>query len=344
MSEISNEDFCAIFVDMGTSNTRVWFMRGNDILSRAAKAIGVRHTAQDKSAIRIESGLKELITEVVVQAGQSIGSCTPRCVGAVGMISSPLGLRELPHVCTPAGPEELTASSRWFEFPEIAEFPFLLVPGVRSGSAALGLNSLDRADVMRGEETLCLGLSALGLLKLPGLVLNLGSHWKAIEIDAQGRIIRSISSLAGELINAAKTHTILASSVSRHWPSRLTRQWLEAGMNEQRRSGLTRALYCVRLLEVGKDGTPEDRFSFLLGAFIAADLDMLKAHELLHEEMQVVISGNVAVAEAWRDALAQMSITALILTGDQIERALLVGLKHIVFQCYRRRKSEHPPN
>ncbi len=344
MREITDEDPCAIFADMGTSNTRVWFIRGNDILGRAAKAVGVRDTAQETSARRIEAGLKELITEVIGQASQSGDSCAPLCVGAVGMISSPLGLQELPHIATPAGTEELTASSRWFKFPEIAELPFLLVPGVRSGPQAVTLDSLHNADIMRGEETLALGFSLLGLLKLPGVVLNLGSHWKAIELDSQRRIVASISSLAGELIQTSKAQTILASSVSRDWPASLNRQWLKAGMNEQRRSGLSRALYCVRLLEVGNDGTPEDRFAFLIGAFIAADLDLFVAHGLLCEGAQVVISGNVALAEAWRDVLAQISIGALVMTTDQVEQALLAGLKHIAFACYARRKVEHQAN
>ena len=32
--EKTAEDLCAIYVDMGTTNTRVWLMRGDEVLGR----------------------------------------------------------------------------------------------------------------------------------------------------------------------------------------------------------------------------------------------------------------------------------------------------------------------
>lgn len=110
----------------------------------------------------------------------------PVCIAAAGMIGSSLGLAELVHVTAPAGLQEIADSSRWFKFPATADLPFLLVPGVRSGPGALSSDPLNEMDAMRGEETLCLGLIDLGLVSPPAVVLNLGSHWKAIRIDAGG--------------------------------------------------------------------------------------------------------------------------------------------------------------
>src|SRR5262249_47942624 len=153
----------------------------------------------------------------------------------------------------------------------------LLIPGVRSGTAATGPDAIGETDVMRGEETLCIGLNSLGLIKPPAVVLNLGSHWKAIQIDAEGRIASSITTLSGELIHSAQTQTVLASAVINDRPDRLDQAWIEAGMREERRSGLPRALFCVRLFELAGEGTPQDRLVFMIGAFIAADLDLFMA-------------------------------------------------------------------
>ena len=154
---------------------------------------------------------------------------------------------------------------------------------------------------MRGEETLCLGL-ALGLVRPPATVLNLGSHWKAIRLDAQGRIQSSITSLSGELIHAAQTQTILASAVPKERPAFPDPEWCEAGMKEQRSAGLARALFCVRLLELQNAGTPEKRLSFLIGAFVAADLDALCRQGVFARGTEIVLTGSGAIANAWQRA------------------------------------------
>jgi 2-keto-3-deoxy-galactonokinase len=127
-----------------------------------------------------------------------------------------------------------------------------------------------------------------------------------------------------------QTQTILASSVTSDWPEKLATDWLEAGMTEQRRSGLSRALFCVRLLELEREGTPADRFAYLSGAFIATDLDALVAAGVLTGNTRVVISGHGAIACAWALALEGMSLTADVLTKEQTERAFLAGLNQIL--------------
>ena len=120
------------------------------------------------------------------------------------MISSPQGLAELPHVSAPTGIRELATAARWFEFPEITDLPILLVPGVRTGPVAVTPSTLAESDVMRGEETLCLGLSVLGVIAPESLVLSLGSHWKAIRLNAEGLIQSSITSRNMRLIRRVK--------------------------------------------------------------------------------------------------------------------------------------------
>jgi 2-dehydro-3-deoxygalactonokinase len=317
---------------MGTTNTRVWLARGNEILARGSKTVGVRDTARDGSTTKIQAGLKELITFVLTETNYTSEPRTPVSVVAAGMIGSPLGLAEVPHVSAPAGLRVIADASRWLQFPEITDLPFLVVPGVRSGPTAVDSESLADVDVMRGEETLCLGLIELELVRPPAVVLNLGSHWKAIQLSTDGRIQSSVTSLSGELIHAAQTQTVVACSVSKEWPAKISQRWMEEGMKEQRRSGLPRALFCVRLLELTGKGTEEDRFSFLVGAFIAADLDALCDRGILIENIPVVISGNEALAEAWRETLKEMSVPAKVLTTDETEKAFLVGLRSILRQ------------
>src|SRR6266850_1134177 len=334
------EELCAIYVDMGTTNTRVWVVRGNEILARGSKTVGVRDTARDGSITRIQRALKELIKDVSTQAVNTSAQGLPNCIAAAGMIGSPLGLAEVPYVSSPAGVRELADASRWFHFPEITDLPFLLVPGVFSGPTAVDSDALPDIDVMRGEETLCIGLTELGLVRPPAVVLNLGSHWKAIQLATDGQVQLSVTSLSGELIHAAKTQTVLVSSVSKEWPAKICEQWMEEGMKEQRRSGLPRALFCVRLLELTAKGTEEDRFSFLVGAFVAADLDALVACGILVENIPVVISGDEALADAWAEALQKRLVPAKVLTTGETEKAFLAGLGLILRQVGGRSRKD----
>lgn len=326
----SAEDVSAIYVDLGTTNTRVWLLRGRKLLAQASKQVGVRDSARNGTTTVIRATLKELIANVQKHAGQISEANAPVCVLAAGMIGSPLGLAEVPHINAPAGSRELSSAVSVFSFPDVTTLPFLIVPGVRSGSLAGDTGSRVELDVMRGEETLCIGLQALGLVPPPAVVLTLGSHWKAIQLSAVGQIKSSVTSLAGEMIETARNHTVLASSLGHDWPVEFVPEWLEAGMAEQRRSGLPRALFCVRLLELKNEGTPAERFSYLLGAFIAADLDALVKRGLLTGNIPSIISGHPAIAAAWGHALGKLPMDSNVLTGAETEQAFLAGLNQIL--------------
>lgn len=321
--------FCAVCVDMGTTNTRVWLVSGNEVLGRASASVGARDTARDGSNMRIRKALRDLIKQVRTA---EVEACFVRPTGviAAGMITSPLGLAEVPHVAAPAGKSEIAARVRREYFPDITDLPVFLVPGVRSGNANSDPQLIGESDVMRGEETLCVGLLKLGLLKAGGTLLNLGSHWKAITVDNDAHVATSVTSMSGELIHAAQSETILASALTQERPETLNEEWIEAGMREQRRSGLSRTLFCVRLLEQRNECTPDDRFAFLIGAFVASDLDSLVRRGVLTFDSPVVITGGEVVASAWNRALSEISIGATIISADQLELAMIRGLMDIM--------------
>lgn len=326
---MDTENFCAVCVDVGTTNTRVWLVRGAEILARAKAMTGVRDTAREGSNEKLRAVLRDLIAEVRRQGAAHDPASVPACVTAAGMITSPLGLAEVPHVAAPAGIGELRAGVRRFHFPDLTELPVLLVPGVRSGAPQTAVESIGQCDVMRGEETLCAGLVASARISLPSIVLNFGSHWKAIQLDKNGRIAGSVTSLSGEMMHAVQTTTILASAVPAARPEFIDPAWCAAGMSEQRRAGLARALFCVRLLEVQNHGTPEQRLAFLTGAFMAAEFDGWQAQGVPLTQCPVFIAGSGALTKAWQHALVTAGSTAETLSEAEIETAFLAGLRAI---------------
>jgi len=323
----SREDFCAIYVDMGTTNTRAWLMEGSRVIARESAPVGIRDSAREKSPKIIREALQDLIARI--REGNS-SPFRPTHIAAGGMISSSLGLAEVPHVPTPAGLDELSAAAQWHQFEDISDLPILLVPGVRCGPTNPKIDQIDRVDVIRGEETLCAGLVALNLVGRSGIVLNLGSHWKTIQLDEQGRVSSSITALSGELIQATQQQTILAGSVATNWPHGFSPEWIKSGMDLVRRSGLARALFCARLLNLSHQGTPEDRLAFMVGAFIASDLDGLQKRSALKSQSEIGIIGHKALAEAWQFALNDAGIPSSIIDSATVENAFLTGLRLIL--------------
>ena len=304
-----------IFVDTGTTNSRVWLMKDNEILARAEAMVGVRDTAREGNNDKLKLALRDLISEVQLTEKAS-------AIIAAGMITSALGLAEIPHLSAPVGIEELAKNTRAFSFPEITDLPFYLVTGIRSGSAHCTPENVNEVDLMRGEETLCLGL--LENFQAPFSVLNLGSHWKVIQMDEAGRVASSVTTISGELIYATQTQTILASAVPHEKPDFIDYDWATAGMREQQNSGLARALFCVRLLEQKSESTPQQRLSFLIGAFVASDFESFKKSETLKNK--ILITGGGEIGRFWETLLNKTGFAARVLNQQETETAFLNGL------------------
>lgn len=315
---------------MGTTNTRAWLMCGNHIVAETTQATGIRDAAREGRGVITEC-LRGMITRL--ENHPATEDRQPAYVAAAGMIGSNLGLAEVPYIYPPAGLEDLAAGARWYHFPELSDLPVLLAPGIRSGPRDATFDSISQTDVMRGEETLCAGLLATGAIAAPVVVINLGSHWKVIHIVVGGRIQSSTTSLSGEVLHVVPSHTVLAGSVARARPQKFSWEWIEAGMKEQRRFGLGRALFCARLLHLANQGSPEDRLGFLLGAILASDLDALLGRGVITSRTNVALVGYSAVSEAWQMALSEAGIQSTIIGQQQAEAALLEALRRILIDA-----------
>lgn len=317
-----------IAVDTGTTNTRVWLLDGESVLVRREAAVGARDTARDGNDARLRAALRACIGDVLRAAPRDRPA--PSRIAAAGMISSAQGLVEVLHLVAPAGVAELAAGAHETLVPDVSERPFVLVPGVRTAARPGAPDGIGATDVMRGEETLCVGLVRQGRLAPGGALLNVGSHWKLIRMDEAGRVAWSITSLSGELLQAARTQTILSSALPELGLMSADTAGLLDGLAETRRSGLARALFCVRLLELSRAGTPQTRLSFLLGAFIGADLDRLRSSGALPSGTPITISGDQKIGGAWASVLEREGHRVRSLSPAQVEAGLLGGLRAVL--------------
>ena len=106
-----------LIIDGGTTNLRVTLLSDErKPLDAIARDGGVRHTAVDGNNGRLKAALAECIDQLLARNGLDAAD-VKRCV-AYGMITSDMGLLEIPHVPAPASAADLCDAMRAQRFPE----------------------------------------------------------------------------------------------------------------------------------------------------------------------------------------------------------------------------------
>ena len=205
---------CAV-IDCGTTNTRI-FLRDDrqEMIAQGAKKVGVRDTSITGSRETLKTGVEELYRSVLQEHG--IDGKQVRFAIASGMITSEIGLMEIPHLVAPCGLAELSGQVEVVNDPAVLDIgvPVCFIRGVRNdyGDNATAAD-LRRVDFMRGEEVQCMGILTEMNPELPVNIVVLSSHTKLIHIDAGGRIASSLTSMSGQIFEALKNSTNVGKSI-----------------------------------------------------------------------------------------------------------------------------------
>jgi 2-dehydro-3-deoxygalactonokinase len=307
----------------------VWLVENGQHWAQSSADFGIRDVAGGLPVSDLRQQLDRLIAEVG-QIGLQAGiSSLPRFGIGAGMITSAQGLLEIPHVRAPAAVIDLARRMQACRIGESSDVTLFLVPGVKTAARGADVESALLSDMMRGEESLCIGLMAMEQVRAPGVVLNLGSHWKWIFLDSEGSVAGSRTGLTGEMIHAVQSRTLLASGLPQMRPVSLDPEWVALGRREYRRSGMTRAMFCVRLLEQAGKGDGSQRLAFLYGVFLDADLEAFRSSRGYQELQDVGIVGPPSLTSVWQRALSETGLRVIVVSEDERDRAFLKGLTTI---------------
>ena len=290
-----------IAIDGGTTNTRASLWDAPGICLDIVKSeVGVRITSIEGSNASLKAAVKGLL-EQLLQRNQ-ITYEQVEGIYACGMITSREGLAELPHLIAPAGMQDFVAGLARVELPDVAPLPIHFVRGLKNRDGNdLTLCDLEKMDVMRGEETETLALLDLFGNENGTLFALPGSHTKFVSVDAEGRMIGCLSSLAGELLSAVTLNTILAGAVGKQFAGAdYNKEMLLAGYRTARDTSLARAAFSTRMLQMFIPSNEQDRASFLLGAVLENDVAAVKNSKALSvtRDMKMVIAGKEPLASA----------------------------------------------
>ena len=295
---------CYLVIDCGTTNLRVTLLDENkNPLDTVKGEGGVRHTAIDGHNGRLRTMLHDCMETVLSRNGYTMADVA-RCV-ASGMITSNVGLLEIPHVVAPAGVDELRAAMQEKVFEDIAPFPIAFIPGVRNFAGKVDMENFSEMDMMRGEEVEAIGLYKLLAPKGAAMFVLPGSHNKFVSMDDQGRIMGCMTSISGELLDAVTHHTILADAVGHGFVSAdaYDGDMAKHGAWESAMSGLGRAAFAGRILNTLGGRERSAIQSYLLGATLALDVQAMQAFVGDQENVEAYVAGKAPVQQCMCDVI-----------------------------------------
>ncbi|WP_407541997.1 2-dehydro-3-deoxygalactonokinase (plasmid) [Deinococcus radiomollis] len=293
-------------IDSGTTRTRLRIWQGHTVVWEEKRRVGAARTASEGPG-PLTLALGELLDAARQQA-------TLRAVIASGMITSNVGLFEVPHLSAPASYQALAAGIRRHALSGLGEMFF--IPGVKT---LPGAHENLYGDVLRGEEVEVVGLREL--LGLHGEVsfVHYGSHHKLVRTDDHG-LLGSLTTLGGELLGALLGHTILVSgtaALSTLGPP--DPEWWNRGWMAAEQSGFARAAFSGRLAGQLLGAAPEQVTAFLLGAVSQQDAILLAGTAPL------VLYGHASFTEPVAGRLRRQGRDVSVVSPELSERAAALG-------------------
>lgn len=327
----------AITVDTGTTNTRVRILENDQILAKVKSELGIKDVAITGDKKILEKGLARIIADGLKKAGRSLHEV--EFVAGAGMLTSNLGLVEIPHQAGPLSIDDLAGKIEVRTFEWIDRKPFYFIPGIKNRVTDQTMDCLDQIDVMRGEEVEAFGIMELCHINGPALMVLPGSHTKFVYINQKNQIEKCSTTMLGEFLHAFVQSTILSDSIPAELITRVDPDYVIRGFNFEKTHGLTKAAFSARLMDITLDTTPNQRANFLTGALVGSDIGPKLTMDIEDGGYhQIYIGGSSPLKEIFQIALTNKGFknASIHLLEDQItEMASSKGTLEMVARYQR---------
>lgn len=295
-----------VTIDTGTTNTRtlLWDENGQVIGTEKA-SVGVRDTAKDGNNKRLSEAVKGCLEALLENNGISYEDV--ESIVASGMITSNVGLVEIPHCVAPAGKKELAAAIKPVLLEDVCPIPIWFIPGVKNSDGNITLENFEAMDIMRGEEVESVSLiEEFGIGKRYLLIFP-GSHTKFVAINEEGKIEGCLTTLSGELLSAIINETIIADAVGRSYVTDETydKDMILQGYYTAKKHGTGRSCFSARILNQFVIKDKKKVANYIYGVVIQNDIYavMNTSAITVNPNTTVIIGGNSAYCRAVYDIL-----------------------------------------
>lgn len=325
-----------IIIDSGSTQSRLYLLRDEQVIAEKIIACGVNsNTGTQNQTFR--QAIAEGITGLLSASQHTVSDV--RFAIASGMITSNLGLLEVPHITAPVSIEQLAAQVVKVNDRNILplDLEIRFIPGVKNPLSHSDWQCLRDIDLMRGEETQAVGLAVSKKYALPLTMIELGSTTKLIHIDAEGRIVGSITSLSGQVYAAVKKETFIGASMADSTDDNefFSEDILQQASNSVEHAGLLRSLLFTRFIQFALPTTATERDFFCQAALAADDMKLFREAQRLgfSYDGEVVIIGKRQRCKIYHSLLVtQLNINKpmqLICDKEEIDSLAIRGACYI---------------
>jgi 2-dehydro-3-deoxygalactonokinase len=276
-------------IDCGTTNSRVYIVNEDaEILGKAAKKVGVRDTAIHGSNEVLKDGLKEIFYQALKNAKLQLEDI--KFVISSGMITSEIGLLEIPHLWAPTGMDDLASNIRKIHDTSIfpVDIPIYFIRGIKNryDPKSTAIKDVGFLDFMRGEEAQIAGLLSTDRVQPPFTVVVLSSHTKFIPVSENGKILGSLTTVSGQVYEAIIKETFIGKSIKKNTDfdnsSYFDEHVVDSAYTWVSRSGFLRTMLMPRFLDTLLKTTWYERKLFVEAAIAAEDMRAVNQFDMLH--------------------------------------------------------------
>jgi len=287
-----------IALDWGTTRARAFLISATgEVLERSSADQGIQS---------IPPGGFPAAFEAI--AGDLRQAAPNAAIVLAGMVGSRNGWIEAHYVACPASPDAIAAAGMKVTLADGT--PATILPGLSCDEGAF--------DVMRGEETLIVGLGlGDGIACLPGT----HSKWARIE---GGRITRFASFMTGEIYGLLRQHSILSRLAEEPSGDDAARGTADGLAAATRPGGLLNTAFASRS-EVLAGRMPGGAVGPYLSTLLVGH-EIAGAQALLGRSDTVHLVADGALAQSYGAALASMGIAAKLTTP---EAAFVAGVRRL---------------
>jgi 2-dehydro-3-deoxygalactonokinase len=233
-----------------------------------------------------------------------------------GMIGSDIGWTSAPYQPCPAELRSLAAG-----LVKVEESPGVwIVPGLR------GLGLSGTFDVMRGEETQILGWIAQNWARSSGrlVICHPGTHAKWVLVE-NGRIVRFITNMTGELFDLLRSHSILRTCAPAD-----DELAFDEGLTAACDGGaLAARLFTGRTRIITGSRPTRSSGSYLSGLLIGAEVASMPSLLSIDQHEEVNLIGDLALCRWYARALLHRKFSMRVYNGEDAVITGLATLKEI---------------
>jgi len=234
-----------------------------------------------------------------------------------GMASSSIGIREVPYASLPFSLDGSNAIVKRLSASNGIASDVWLISGVRN-----------HHDVMRGEETQVIGLTALDNLVYTTKNITCifpGTHSKHIKIE-DGVVVDFQTYMTGELFQVMTQHSILKDSVlekNKQAVTEIDREAFCYGVKQSSGCNLLQTLFSVRINQLFEHLTKEENFHYLSGLLVGSELRNL----LNDRDSRIMLCSGSNVFSLYKYALQELGLLdeAVLIAPDRMDKVAIEG-------------------